>query len=132
MEAAVLKELNSADKGRGEGTTSNRGYKIFIANEKALTVVSYVNCKLLLSLLPVSHSVLQSFQFYWTLLHFLNSKQDTISLTVLYIKLNYSTLHCRTSFLNQAVNVFQTDQHSFSMKTKTTDTVRYLLVIDRE
>lgn len=46
MKAVVPKELNSADKGGREGTTSNRGYKKFIANGKALGVIPYVNCSL--------------------------------------------------------------------------------------
>lgn len=46
LKAVVLKEVNSADKGRREWTMSNRGYKKFIAHGKEQGVILYVNCSL--------------------------------------------------------------------------------------
>lgn len=43
LKAAAPEELNSADKRRERGTTSNRGYKKFIADGKALGVHERVN-----------------------------------------------------------------------------------------
>lgn len=88
-----------------------------------------VHCKLL-SLLPGSHSDLViSFPLDFIALFFLiQHGTDNKNLTVLYIKAkftHFSTLYWRACFLNQAVNVFHSDQLSFSIKT--TDTVRYLL-----